>query len=151
MLRNSRLIVALLIFLSGAALIPQVGIFAGVVSWQRFADGYEDSISITRARYRDGVLEVRAVSSGGGSPTLMVYRTGDNTLIGTLTYDGDEYRGEFNVGTDPEVITVRSSLGGWATVLTNDDSLPPVTVTPSVTPTFVPPTLEHRLYLPLVQ
>ncbi len=142
MTRYSRIIVALVIVLSGVALIPQVGIFAGVVSWQRFAGGYEDVVTVSRARYRDGELEVRANSTAGGAPTLTVYRTADNAFIGTLVYNGSEHRGEFNVGSDPHVITVRSSLGGYSTVLTWDESDPPITVTPSITPTSPPQPTE---------
>jgi hypothetical protein len=149
MARYSRILIALTILLSGLALIPQAGIFAGVVRWQRFAGGYEDVITVTRARYRDNELEVRAISSSGGLATLSVYRTSDNSFIGTLQFEGEDHRGEFNMGSNPQVITVRSSLGGESTVLVQDGSGVPVTVTPSITatpgnptytPTSVPPT-----------
>lgn len=140
MARYSRIFIALIILLSGLALIPQAGIFAGVVRWQRFAGGYEDVVTVTRARYRDGELEVRAISSSGGLPTLSVYRTGDNAFIGNLQWEGDDHRGEFNVSANPQVITVRSSLGGESTVLVQNGSGVPVTVTPSITPTPGNPT-----------
>lgn len=140
MARYSRTLIALTILLSGLALIPQAGIFAGVVRWQRFAGGYEDVITVTRARYRDNELEVRAISSSGGLATLSVYRTSDNSFIGTLQFEGEDHRGEFNMGSNPQVITVRSSLGGESTVLVQSGSGVPVTVTPSITPTQGNPT-----------
>ena len=142
MARYSRILIALTILLSGLALIPRTGIFAGVVRWQRFAGGYEDVVTVTRARYRDGELEARAISSSGGLPTLSVYRTSDNSFIGNLIYDPSEgdHRADFPLGSNPQVITVRSSLGGESTVLVQDDSGVPVTVTPSVTPTAGNPT-----------
>ncbi len=151
MARYNRIFIALAILLSGLALIPQAGFFAGVVRWQRFAGGYEDVITVTRARYRsdDNELEVRAISSAGGLATLSVYRTSDNAFIGTLQFEGSDHRGEFIISPNPQVITVRSSLGGESTVLVLDGSGVPPTVTPSVTvtpggptntPTSVPPT-----------
>jgi hypothetical protein len=140
MARYSRILIALTILLSGLALIPQAGIFAGVVRWQRFAGGYEDVVTVTRARYRDGELEVRAISSSGGLATLSVYRTNDNFFIGNLQFEGSDHRGDFNISPSPQVITVRSSLGGESTVLVQNGSGVPVTVTPSITPTPGAPT-----------
>jgi hypothetical protein len=142
MARYSRILIALTILLSGLALIPQAGIFAGVVRWQRFAGGYEDVVTVTRARYRDGELEARAISSSGGLPTLSVYRTSDNSFIGNLIFDPSEgdHRADFPLGSNPQVITVRSSLGGESTVLVTDGSGVPVTVTPSITATPGAPT-----------
>lgn len=115
--RYSRLLLAVVILLSGAALIPQVNLFAGSVSWQRFAGGYEDQVTITLARFvtsreGGGTLEVHATNTAGGNATLSVYRTSDNTFIGTLIYNGTDHRGAFPLPTNPQMITVRSSLGG---------------------------------------
>lgn len=113
----SRLFIALLLLLSGFMLVPQTHLFAGVVSWQRFAGGYEDQVTITLARYvtsfeGGGNLEVHATNTAGGNATLMVYRTSDNSFIGNLTYNGTDHRGTFTLPSNPNVITVRSSLGG---------------------------------------
>lgn len=150
--KYGRILIALTILLSGLSLIPQAGIFAGVVHWQRFAGGYEDVVTVTRARYDsdNDELEVRAMSSAGGEATLSVYRTSDNFLIGTLNFEGEDHRGEFNISPNPEVITVRSSLGGESTVLVSEGSDPPPTVTPSVTPTM-DPQRTFILNLPLIQ
>ncbi len=145
MKRFSRIFIALALLLSGLALIPQTDMFAGVVRWQRFAGGYEDVVTVTRARYQNGELEVRAISSSGGLATLTVYRTSDNAFIGTLTFEGDEHRGEFPLATNPQVITVRSSLGGESTVLVQGGSGIPITVTPSVTVTPGGPTLTPTI------
>ncbi len=137
MSRSSRLLIAFALVLSGLALIPQVSLFAGVVSWQRFAGGYEDIVTVRRAEWRgdrgDNELRVRATTTAGGNATLRVYETSTNQLIGVLTYEGgDEHRGEFFWSHNPMVITVRSSQGGEATVPVWGDD--PPTVTPSASP-----------------
>jgi hypothetical protein len=154
MVKYGRILIALTILLSGLALIPQTGMFAGVVRWQRFAGGYEDVVTITRARYDedDNTLEVRAMSSSGGQATLSVYRAGDHAFIGTLVYDTSEgeHRGTFSVDSDPQAIEVESSLGGESTAVVLDGSEIPPTVTPSVTPTTGPGRIYY-LNLPLIQ
>jgi hypothetical protein len=138
MRQYSRIIIALAILLSGVALVPQMNVLGGTVTWQRFIGGYGDVVVVTRARYDDDdtELEVRATSSSGGQATLTVYETSTNQLIGTLTFEGDdEYRGEFLWPRNPQVVTVRSTLGGESTVLVTDGSEGPPTVTPSVSGT----------------
>jgi hypothetical protein len=47
---------------------------------------------------------------------LQVFNTASGALIGTLGNSGaGQYRGEFGISTNPQNITVRSSLGGVAT------------------------------------
>ncbi len=146
MTRYSRLFIALLVLLSGVAFIPQVGIFAGVVSWQRYANGYEDQVTVIVANYEEGQLTVTARNALGARATLSVYRTADNSYIGDLLYDNvnDYHSGVFDVGSNPEVITVRSSLGGEATVLVTDNNDPPPTVTPN------PGEIGFETYFPLI-
>jgi len=69
-------------------------------------------VSISRAEYESakGLLRVEA-SSSSSSATLGVYVTATDELIGTLSGG----RGEFSWPTNPQNITVRSSLGGSAT------------------------------------
>lgn len=71
-----------------------------------------DTVSISRAEHDSGkrVLRVEATSSGSGA-TLRVYVTSTNALVGTLSGG----RGEFSMSSNPQSITVRSSLGGSAT------------------------------------
>lgn len=71
-----------------------------------------DTVTISRAEYDSDkdVLRVEADSSDSGA-TLRAYVTATDELIGTLS-DG---RGEFSWPTNPENVTVRSSLGGSAT------------------------------------
>lgn len=71
-----------------------------------------DNISIARAEYDGGkrVLRVEA-SSSSSTATLRAYVSSTNQLIGTLSAG----RGEFSWPTNPQSITVRSSLGGSAT------------------------------------
>lgn len=114
---RSRLLIALAIFFSGMALVPQINLYAGVVSWQRFAGGYEDIVTITLVRYLDsavegGNLEVRATSTAGGATTLTVWRSSDNQFIGTMTWNGTDHYGLFPITPNPENITVRSNGGG---------------------------------------
>jgi MYXO-CTERM domain-containing protein len=119
--RHSRILIALFILLSGLALVPQINLYAGVVSWQRFAGGYEDVVTVTLVRYLDnatagGNLEVRATNTAGGNATLTVWRASDNAFIGTMTYTGSDHYGLFAQEDNPEFITVRSSAGGSTTV-----------------------------------
>jgi hypothetical protein len=60
-------------------------------------------------------LRVEATSTNS-SATMRVHVSSTNELIGTLSNDGGgRYRGEFSWATNPQSVTVRSSLGGSAT------------------------------------
>ena len=76
-----------------------------------------DSVAIQRAEYDAGkrTLTVEATSTNA-SATMRVFNTATNVQIGTLANQGGgRYRSTFsNVATNPESITVRSSLGGAA-------------------------------------
>jgi hypothetical protein len=63
------------------------------------------------------MLKVRAASSikstVRNAPTLRAYVTSTDTLIGTLSGDVDgSYIGTFSWATNPQTITVQSSMGG---------------------------------------
>ena len=75
-----------------------------------------DTISIQLAEYSAGNDELRVEATGSNaSATLSVYVTSTNTFIGTLRNEGGgRYRGDFSWPTNPQSITVRSSLGGVA-------------------------------------
>src|SRR5688572_14167377 len=75
-----------------------------------------DTISIQLAEYSAGNQQLRVEATGSNaSATLSVYVTSTNTLIGTLRNEGGgRYRGDFSWSTNPQNITVRSSLGGSA-------------------------------------
>ena len=75
-----------------------------------------DTVSIQLAEYSAGNDELRVEATGSNaSATLSVYVTSTNTLIGALTNEGGgRYRGDFSWPTNPQNITVRSSLGGSA-------------------------------------
>jgi hypothetical protein len=75
-----------------------------------------DTVSIQLAEYSAGNDELRVeATSSNASATLTVYVTSTNTLIGTLHNEGGgRYRGDFSWPTNPQNITVRSSLGGFA-------------------------------------
>lgn len=75
-----------------------------------------DTVSIQVAEYSAGNDELRVEATGSNaSATLSVYVTSTNTLIGTLRNEGGgRYRGEFSWPSNPQNITVRSSLGGSA-------------------------------------
>lgn len=65
------------------------------------------------------MLKIRAgdsiKSSVRNAPTLSVYVTSTNTLIGTLHGDLDgSYIGDFSWPTNPQMITIHSSMGGSA-------------------------------------
>ncbi len=76
-----------------------------------------DTVRITRAEYESSkrVLRVEATSTNG-SATLRVFVTSTGALLGTLSSSGGgQYRGELSASTNPQNITIRSSLGGVAT------------------------------------
>jgi hypothetical protein len=76
-----------------------------------------DTVSIQLAEYDSGNRRLRVEATGSNTgATLSVYVTSTNILIGTLANEGGgRYRGEFSWSTNPQSITVRSSLGGQAT------------------------------------
>ncbi|HEX7315084.1 MAG TPA: FG-GAP-like repeat-containing protein [Pyrinomonadaceae bacterium] len=79
-----------------------------------------DTVSIQKAEYTSSkrMLHVEATSSRSGA-TLQVFVTSTGQLLGTLTSKGNKYSGDFNAATNPQNITVRSSLGGSATRAVN--------------------------------
>jgi hypothetical protein len=65
------------------------------------------------------LLKVRAASSvkaiARNAPTLRVYVTSTDQLIGALSGNVDgSYTGDFSWQSNPQMITVRSTLGGTA-------------------------------------
>ncbi|HEX8492145.1 MAG TPA: hypothetical protein VF658_04835 [Pyrinomonadaceae bacterium] len=76
-----------------------------------------DTVAIQVAEYSSGNRQLRVeATSSNSSATLNVYVTSTNQLIGTLRNEGGgRYRGDFNWSSNPQSITVRSSLGGSAT------------------------------------
>ncbi len=78
-----------------------------------------DTVAIQRAEYSSGRLRVEATSTSSNA-TLTVFVTSTNAQIGVLRNDGGgRYRGEFNVSSNPQNVTVRSSLGGSASRAVN--------------------------------
>ena len=76
-----------------------------------------DTVRITRAEFESAkrVLRVEATSTSSNA-TLRVFVTATGQLLGTLANSGGgQYRAELSVSTNPQNITVRSSLGGVAT------------------------------------
>jgi hypothetical protein len=76
-----------------------------------------DTVRITRAEFESSkqTLRVEATSTSSNA-TLQVFVTATGQLLGTLANNGGgQYRGELSVSTNPQNITVRSSLGGVAT------------------------------------
>jgi hypothetical protein len=75
-----------------------------------------DTVRITRAEFESAkrVLRVEATSTSSNA-TLQVFVTATGQLLGTLANNGGgQYRAELSVSTNPQNITVRSSLGGVA-------------------------------------
>jgi hypothetical protein len=75
-----------------------------------------DTVTITMAQYRLSTkkLSVQATSTSA-TATLKVYVTATGQLIGTLKNNGGKYSGQFSWPSNPQNITVQSSLGGSAT------------------------------------
>ena len=76
-----------------------------------------DTVAIQVAEYSSGNRQLRVeATSSNSSATLNVYVTSTSQLIGTLRNEGGgRYRGDFSWASNPQSITVRSSLGGSAT------------------------------------
>ena len=73
-----------------------------------------DTVAVQRAEYSNGQLRLEATSTSSAA-TLRVYVTSTNVQIGTLRNEGGgRYRGEFSWPSNPQNITIRSSLGGSA-------------------------------------
>jgi hypothetical protein len=76
-----------------------------------------DTVNIQLAEYESSkrVLRVEATSNNANA-VLRCYVTSTGALIGTLTNTGGgRYRGELSWSSNPQNVTVRSSLGGSAT------------------------------------
>jgi hypothetical protein len=75
-----------------------------------------DTVSVQVAEYSSGNRQLRVeASSSNSSAELKVYVSSTNALIGTLRNEGGgRYRGDFSWSSNPQNITVRSSLGGSA-------------------------------------
>lgn len=75
-----------------------------------------DTVSVSRAEYESAkrILRIEA-SSTRSDATLQAFVTSTGQLIGTLSGSGGRFSGQFNVTTNPQSVTVRSSLGGQAT------------------------------------
>lgn len=75
-----------------------------------------DTVSIQLAEYSAGGRQLRVEATGSNSSAVLkVYVTSTNALIGTLRNEGGgRYRGDFSWSSNPQNITVRSSLGGAA-------------------------------------
>jgi hypothetical protein len=76
-----------------------------------------DTVAIQLAEYTSGNQQLRVeATSSSASATMQVFVTSTNQLIGTLRNEGGgRYRGDFSWPSNPQNITVRSSLGGSAT------------------------------------
>lgn len=76
-----------------------------------------DTVAVQRAEYTSSKRELRVeATSSSASATLKVYVTATNQLIGTLSNNGGgRYARQFTWSSNPQNITVRSSLGGSAT------------------------------------
>jgi len=75
-----------------------------------------DTVAIQLAEYASGNQQLRVeATSSSASATMQVFVTATNQLIGTLRNEGGgRYRGDFSWSSNPQNITVRSSLGGSA-------------------------------------
>lgn len=75
-----------------------------------------DKVAVTRAEYKRGRRQLRVeATSTSSSATLDVYVTATGNVIGRLgNLGGGRYGGQFSWPTNPESVTVRSSLGGSA-------------------------------------
>jgi hypothetical protein len=75
-----------------------------------------DTVAVQRAEYNSGKLNLRLdATSTSSTATLKAYVTSTGALLGTLTNAGaGRYSGQLTSSTNPQNITVKSSLGGSA-------------------------------------
>jgi Big-like domain-containing protein len=75
-----------------------------------------DTVSITRLEYTVSSRQLRVeAQSSSSSAVLTAFVTSSGTQIGSLSNNGSgRYRGTFTLATNPQNVTVRSSLGGQA-------------------------------------
>lgn len=73
-------------------------------------------MTVQQAVYTSSKRELRVeVSDSSSTATLRAYVTATGALLGTLTNGGGgKYKGQFNSPSNPQNVTVRSSLGGSA-------------------------------------
>jgi hypothetical protein len=76
-----------------------------------------DTVSVTRAEYVVSSRQLRVdATSTKATATLQVFVSSTGALIGTLSNNGGgSYSGQFSWPSNPQSITVKSSLGGSAT------------------------------------
>lgn len=76
-----------------------------------------DTVAVQIAEYAADKRELRVEATGSNaSAVLRCYVSSTGALIGTLTNEGGgRYRGQFSWPSNPQSVTVRSSLGGSAT------------------------------------
>ena len=82
------------------------------------SSGTTDTVKVTRAEYvvSDQVLNVQATSTSS-TATLKAFVTSSGALIGTLqNKGGGQYQGQFELGSNPQNVTIKSSLGGSASL-----------------------------------
>jgi hypothetical protein len=74
----------------------------------------QDTVTIARAEYTTSRNRLRVnANSTSSTATLKVYVTATGEFIGTLNNNGGgKYSGQFSWQTNPQNITVKSSLGG---------------------------------------
>ncbi|HEX8187603.1 MAG TPA: VCBS repeat-containing protein, partial [Pyrinomonadaceae bacterium] len=76
-----------------------------------------DTVSVQRAEYDSAKRSLRVeATSSRADATLQAFVTSGGQLLGTLTNNGGgKFSGQFGAATNPQNITMRSSLGGSAT------------------------------------
>ncbi|HXG94992.1 MAG TPA: hypothetical protein VNN73_21815 [Blastocatellia bacterium] len=96
------------------AVVPTGG---GAVGGGGGGGGTTDTVSVQRAEYTMSKRELRVeATSTSASATLQVFVTSTGQLIGTLANNGGgKYSATFTWPSNPQSITVKSSLGGSAT------------------------------------
>jgi hypothetical protein len=90
----------------------------GVLTVTPGAPAPADTVQITKAEWKVGLLRVEATSSNPNA-ILSVYVTGTNILLGTMTNNGGgKYSFQHAMTDNPRSITAKSNFGGSATAST---------------------------------
>lgn len=110
MYKFRRLVTALVIFLSGAVLIPFVSLPAQAFSWELFATAYEDEATLIINHTEGKPGSYFEIKGKDFPPNATATVTINGTVLGTVTTDDD---GEFEF----ELNTAGADEGGYQVIV----------------------------------
>ncbi|GAB4426406.1 MAG: hypothetical protein Kow0031_06180 [Anaerolineae bacterium] len=156
MYKFRRLLTALVVFLSGAVLIPFVSLPAQAFSWELFADAYESEPTLIIDHDEGKPGSSFEIKGKNFPPNATATITINGTVLGTIMTDGDgKFEIELNTtGADDGAYFVTASVNPTATIrFALDSSSPNTWPSPGVATVFPVPSgiaFTQSLYLPII-